>query len=106
MAHATAFTALERGHVHLRNKASGREGNALTSPIARIGQHAKQVPQFVVDFRLAGDGVRDFVTKHLRSSRAPSRIEFRDALPYNETGKLLRRTVREWLAAGGDGPRG
>ena len=26
--------------------------------------------------------------------RFPSRIEFRDALPYNETGKLLRRKVR------------
>ncbi len=35
-----------------------------------------------------------FVKARLRSSRMPSRIEFRDALPYNETGKLLRRKVR------------
>jgi acyl-CoA synthetase (AMP-forming)/AMP-acid ligase II len=47
------------------------------------------------------DELRDFVAKELRSSRAPSRIEFRDELPYSETGKLLRRTVREWLADGG-----
>jgi acyl-CoA synthetase (AMP-forming)/AMP-acid ligase II len=47
------------------------------------------------------DELRDWVTKHLRSSRAPSRIEFRDELPYNETGKLLRRTVRDWLCAEG-----
>ncbi|MGH0031021.1 MAG: class I adenylate-forming enzyme family protein [Myxococcota bacterium] len=47
------------------------------------------------------DELREFVTKHLRSSRAPSRIEFRDELPYNETGKLLRRVVRQWLTEEG-----
>jgi acyl-CoA synthetase (AMP-forming)/AMP-acid ligase II len=41
--------------------------------------------------------LREFVRRRLRSSRAPQRIEFRDALPYNETGKLLRREVRAWL---------
>jgi acyl-coenzyme A synthetase/AMP-(fatty) acid ligase len=34
------------------------------------------------------------VKDHLRSSRAPERIEFWEELPYNETGKLLRRRVR------------
>jgi acyl-coenzyme A synthetase/AMP-(fatty) acid ligase len=34
------------------------------------------------------------VKQHLRSSRAPDRIDFCDELPYNETGKLLRRRVR------------
>jgi acyl-coenzyme A synthetase/AMP-(fatty) acid ligase len=29
----------------------------------------------------------------------PTRIELWDELPYNETGKLLRRKVREALAA-------
>ena len=38
--------------------------------------------------------LQEWVTRHLRSSRSPSRIEFRDELPYNETGKLLRRQVR------------
>jgi acyl-coenzyme A synthetase/AMP-(fatty) acid ligase len=28
----------------------------------------------------------------------PERIEFRETLPYNETGKLLRRKVRAELA--------
>jgi acyl-CoA synthetase (AMP-forming)/AMP-acid ligase II len=45
----------------------------------------------------SADDLRAFVTAQLRSSRAPSRIEFRDELPYNETGKLLRRQVRAWL---------
>jgi acyl-CoA synthetase (AMP-forming)/AMP-acid ligase II len=39
----------------------------------------------------------ELVRARLRSSRVPSRIEFRDSLPYNETGKLLRREVRQWL---------
>jgi acyl-CoA synthetase (AMP-forming)/AMP-acid ligase II len=43
------------------------------------------------------DALRARVKRALRSSRVPERIEFRDALPYNETGKLLRRVVRAWL---------
>jgi acyl-coenzyme A synthetase/AMP-(fatty) acid ligase len=42
--------------------------------------------------------LRGWVRQRLRSSRTPERIAFRDALPYNETGKLLRRIVREELA--------
>ena len=30
----------------------------------------------------------------LRSSKVPARVEFRDELPYNETGKLLRRILK------------
>jgi long-chain acyl-CoA synthetase len=44
------------------------------------------------------EALREFVARELRSSRAPARIEFREELPYNETGKLLRREVRAWLA--------
>jgi acyl-CoA synthetase (AMP-forming)/AMP-acid ligase II len=39
-----------------------------------------------------------WVKDRLRSSRTPERIEFRAQLPYNETGKLLRRKVRAELA--------
>jgi acyl-CoA synthetase (AMP-forming)/AMP-acid ligase II len=45
--------------------------------------------------------LQDWVKERLRSSRTPSRIEFRDELPYNELGKLLRRVVRAELV--GDG---
>ena len=44
------------------------------------------------------DELQQWVKHHLRSSRVPQRIEFRDELPYNETGKLLRRQVRAELA--------
>ena len=42
--------------------------------------------------------LRAWVSERLRSNRTPSRIQFRDELPFNETGKLLRRVVREELS--------
>jgi long-chain acyl-CoA synthetase len=47
---------------------------------------------------VAADELREFVKQRLRSSRAPQHIAFRNELPYNETGKLLRRVVRADLA--------
>ncbi len=44
--------------------------------------------------------LQQWVRDRLRSSRTPERIRFRDALPYNETGKLLRRQVKAELAGG------
>ena len=49
-----------------------------------------------------GSELSDWVRERLRSSRAPSRVEFCSELPYSETGKLLRRVVRADLA--GEGP--
>jgi acyl-coenzyme A synthetase/AMP-(fatty) acid ligase len=41
--------------------------------------------------------LQDWVKRHLRSSRVPQVVRFERELPYNETGKLLRRKVRELL---------
>jgi len=41
--------------------------------------------------------VRSWVRERLRSTKAPQVVEFRDALPYTETGKLLRRVLRDEL---------
>jgi long-chain acyl-CoA synthetase len=38
------------------------------------------------------------VRTKLRSSRVPSIIKYMDELPYNETGKLLRRVIRDNFA--------
>jgi len=38
-----------------------------------------------------------WVRERLRSTKAPQVVEFRDALPYTETGKLLRRVLRDEL---------
>ncbi len=39
--------------------------------------------------------LQDWVKARLRSSRVPQHIEFRSELPYNETGKVLRRLIRQ-----------
>jgi len=42
-----------------------------------------------------GAALKQWARERLRSSRTPSRVEFVDALPYNETGKVLRRRLRD-----------
>jgi fatty-acyl-CoA synthase len=43
--------------------------------------------------------LQDWVRQRLRSTKTPQVIRFRSELPYNETGKLLRRVLRDELAA-------
>jgi acyl-CoA synthetase (AMP-forming)/AMP-acid ligase II len=43
------------------------------------------------------DDLKEFVRARLRSTKTPERIEVRDALPFSETGKLLRRVLRDEL---------
>jgi long-chain acyl-CoA synthetase len=45
--------------------------------------------------------LQQWVCEHLRGSRVPERVVFRDKLPYNDMGKLLRRDLRRELR---DGP--
>jgi acyl-CoA synthetase (AMP-forming)/AMP-acid ligase II len=45
----------------------------------------------------SAEDLQGWVKQRLRSSRTPQVVEFRDELPYNETGKLLRRKVRAEL---------
>jgi len=48
-----------------------------------------------------GPALQHWVRDRLRSSRTPSRVEFVPALPYNETGKLLRRRLRDQFSGPG-----
>ncbi|MGH9258480.1 MAG: AMP-binding enzyme, partial [Acidimicrobiales bacterium] len=41
--------------------------------------------------------LQGWVRERLRSSRVPVVVEFRDTLPYNDTGKLLRRVLKAEL---------
>lgn len=43
--------------------------------------------------------LQDWVRSRLRSSKAPSTVDVVEALPYNDNGKLMRRTLREHLSA-------
>ena len=49
--------------------------------------------------------LQELVKRRLRSSRVPQTIVFREALPYNETGKVLRRVIRQEFATGKRGDR-
>ena len=50
------------------------------------------------DVDISPDDLQDLVRHELRSNRTPDLVEFVDELPYNDTGKLLRRVLRERLA--------
>jgi acyl-CoA synthetase (AMP-forming)/AMP-acid ligase II len=39
--------------------------------------------------------LQEWVRQRLRSSRVPQSIRFRDSLPYNELGKVLRRVIKQ-----------
>jgi acyl-CoA synthetase (AMP-forming)/AMP-acid ligase II len=47
---------------------------------------------------VAAAELQDHVRARLRSTRTPEYIDVRQALPYTETGKLLRRTLRHELS--------
>jgi long-chain acyl-CoA synthetase len=51
------------------------------------------------------EDLQQWVRDSLRSSRVPARVVFVTELPHNETGKLLRRVLKQDLAtAGADTP--
>ncbi len=47
------------------------------------------------------DELKQWVRDRLRSTKTPQVIRFRQEMPYNETGKLLRRVIRDELRAEG-----
>jgi acyl-CoA synthetase (AMP-forming)/AMP-acid ligase II len=67
-------------------------------PDEQWGESVAAVVVLAPGRKASEEELRGWVRQRLRSSRTPERIAFRDALPYNETGKLLRRIVREELA--------
>jgi len=46
---------------------------------------------------LDAEAAKAFAREHLRSSKTPDVVEFRDELPHTETGKLLRRVLQAEL---------
>jgi acyl-CoA synthetase (AMP-forming)/AMP-acid ligase II len=47
---------------------------------------------------VTAEELQRFVNQQLRSARTPTIVEFRPELPYNDTGKVLRRALRAQLA--------
>ena len=67
-------------------------------PDTEWGERVVAAVVLVPGASLAEPALRDYVSDVLRSARTPERIKFVPELPFNETGKLLRRTLREELA--------
>jgi acyl-CoA synthetase (AMP-forming)/AMP-acid ligase II len=55
------------------------------------------------DGQPSADELAAFVRARLRSTKTPEAWEFREALPYNDTGKLLRRQLKTEMAAAAKG---
>ncbi len=68
------------------------------------GQRIAAVIVPEADATLTADDVRAWVRTRVRGSRTPDQVEFQASLPYTETGKLLRRALRQELEAENDKP--
>jgi acyl-CoA synthetase (AMP-forming)/AMP-acid ligase II len=72
-----------------------RDVAVIGLPDAEWGEQVVAVVVPADDAAADARALQDWVRDRLRSSRTPSRVEFVPSLPYNETGKLLRRRLRD-----------
>jgi acyl-CoA synthetase (AMP-forming)/AMP-acid ligase II len=69
------------------------------------GQRIAAVIVTADDVSLTDEDVRAWVRSRVRGSRTPDQVDFRPSLPYTETGKLLRRSLRQELEDADAGTR-
>jgi acyl-CoA synthetase (AMP-forming)/AMP-acid ligase II len=62
------------------------------------GQRIASAVVLVDGSTITPEALRSFARTHLRGSKTPDQILIVDELPYTDTGKLLRRVIREKLA--------
>ena len=81
-----------------------REAAAVGVPDRQWGEKvvAVVVPADRCTETVSDHGIQELVRRRLRSSRVPAHIVWVEELPYNDTGKLLRRVLREQHAHLGD----
>ena len=68
---------------------------ALGIPSEEWGEAVVAVVQLHAGVSTTTESLQKLVRSRLRSSRVPEQIEYWDDLPYNETGKVLRRVIRK-----------
>jgi acyl-CoA synthetase (AMP-forming)/AMP-acid ligase II len=75
--------------------------HTAVADVAVVGEQDVQWGERVVAYVVPRDGsqvtedeVKEHVRARLRSTCTPEQVHFLDALPYSETGKLLRRVLR------------
>jgi long-chain acyl-CoA synthetase len=72
-----------------------RDAAAIGIPDTQWGEIIAAVLVPTEDHEISVEDIQEFVKERLRSSRTPDHIVVIDELPYNETGKLLRRVLRD-----------
>jgi acyl-CoA synthetase (AMP-forming)/AMP-acid ligase II len=77
------------------------EAAVVGIPDVEWGERIGAVVVLRAGHEATADELRDHVKAHLRSSKAPDVVVFRTELPYTDTGKLLRRQVKDDLLADG-----
>ena len=68
-------------------------------PSEQWGEAVAAAVVLKADAKADANELKEWVKSNMRSSRVPETLEFWEELPYNETGKLLRRVVKEKLSA-------
>jgi len=76
-----------------------RDAAAFGIPDTQWGEVIVTAIVTTSESNLSSAEVKEFVKNQLRSSRTPDHVVIVDELPYNETGKLLRRVLRENLSS-------
>ena len=84
--------AVLAAHPHVRDVA------VVAMPDEQWGEAVAAVVVLAPGSMVTAEALQALVRDRLRSSRVPALVRFVDMLPYNETGKLLRRVVRDALA--------
>jgi acyl-CoA synthetase (AMP-forming)/AMP-acid ligase II len=82
----------------LRAHPAVADAAALGIPSVEWGETVAAVVVVRPDCEVAPADLQYLVKSKLRSSRVPERIIYREELPYNEMGKLLRRELKSLFA--------
>lgn len=80
-----------------------QDAAAIGIPDAQWGEVIAVAVVIRPDTAVEAGEIREFVKDRMRSSRTPDHVVIADALPHNETGKLLRRVLRDEMAHLGTG---
>jgi acyl-CoA synthetase (AMP-forming)/AMP-acid ligase II len=77
------------------------EAAVVGIPDAEWGEAVAAAVVVAPDQAVSESELQQWVRERLRSTKTPSRVQFRTDMPYNETGKLLRRVIRDELSRPG-----